>query len=50
MRHRANLLLSRSLNEDYHELYWHNLYGNVKWMQAMVKGQSLPIKVYHRQA
>jgi hypothetical protein len=27
VRNRANLLLSRSLNEDYHELYWDNLYG-----------------------
>jgi hypothetical protein len=48
VRNRVNLLLSRSLNEDYHEMYWDNLYGNVKWMQAMVKGQSLAIKVYHR--
>jgi hypothetical protein len=41
------MLLSRSLKDDYHELYFDSLYGHVVWMDELVRGQELLVSKFH---
>ena len=47
VKNRVNMLLSRSLKDDYHELYFDNLYGHVEWMDELVRGQELLVSKFH---
>ena len=47
VKNRVDMLLSRSLKDDYHELYFYNLYGHVEWMDELVRGQELLVSKFH---